>query len=588
MISDIIKGKEKCSENDLQTINELKNYVKKLEEKIIQNNENLNFNKLNDLNLQSSLDLIRSHKENNSYDHCEENQKLPSETFENIKNHMSNWIFTKKIEIKILEENNYDKTKSYKNNFYEKEHIYRESLLSVMFRDKNLKMIYSYTLIIFFWLMCWLISKDYLETGSFIDRKYFVERIELGYTLMILFFIYIYCLLILLLINRVHQYYQYLLICNKKKESDLSDIKYVITLPYKTIFLVYSLYIILLYIVPTWFTIKFDLPMISSIIVGCELVRCSLKSHAYFRDKLLYGFSDLHEKYINYVPYSKNKENEIKNIPDIKISNFKKEVEKFYYYLFCPTLIYRDSYPRLPKIRINLVISHLFNFICCILFFYIIMRYNVEPFLKEYTIQKHFSIIQFVYDSLTLALPGTVFLLVGFFMFLHTWMNLHAELMKFGDRKFYEDWWNVTNFEEYYRKWNMVVHEWLYYYIYNDTMRFSLGKYGKNSAKFLVFFISVIVHEIVVWYALRFFYPILGLFFGGPGIIFTYIKTKNKNFNIVFWFKLFLGIGIILSCLLREFHARSKFEKVTLLSDWHVIFPKSILIYFDTYSNLIN
>jgi sterol O-acyltransferase len=64
------------------------------------------------------------------------------------------------------------------------------------------------------------------------------------------------------------------------------------------------------------------------------------------------------------------------------------------------------------------------------------------------------------------TVSGIVCLLTLFYGILHTWFNIFAELLRFGDRLFYEDWWNVTNFAEYYRKWNIVVHEFLYYYIY--------------------------------------------------------------------------------------------------------------------------
>ena len=133
----------------------------------------------------------------------------------------------------------------------------------------------------------------------------------------------------------------------------------------------------------------------------------------------------------------------------------------------------------------------------------------------------------------------------------------------------------------------MVVHEWLYYYIYNDVLRFSLGKLNKHHAKVTVFLVSIVVHELIVTYLLKFFYPVLSLFFGGPGIIFTYIKTKDKKFNVIFWFKLYLGIGLIFALLLREFKARELFVGVELISQVHYITPKSYLIYLDYYSDLL-
>lgn len=35
----------------------------------------------------------------------------------------------------------------------------------------------------------------------------------------------------------------------------------------------------------------------------------------------------------------------------------------------------------------------------------------------------------------------------------------------------FQDWWNSTTFSNYYRTWNVVVHDWLYTYIYKDVWK---------------------------------------------------------------------------------------------------------------------
>ncbi|MDR3548279.1 MAG: MBOAT family O-acyltransferase [Candidatus Pacebacteria bacterium] len=44
--------------------------------------------------------------------------------------------------------------------------------------------------------------------------------------------------------------------------------------------------------------------------------------------------------------------------------------------------------------------------------------------------------------------------------------NCYAELTRFGDREFYQDFWNSTNFDDWSRKWNIVVHNFLKRYLY--------------------------------------------------------------------------------------------------------------------------
>lgn len=90
-------------------------------------------------------------------------------------------------------------------------------------------------------------------------------------------------------------------------------------------------------------------------------------------------------------------------------------------------------------------------------------------------------------------LPATLSLYLLFFGLLHSWLNAFAELLRFPDRTFYLDWWNSREFGNYYRKWNIVVHEWLFYYVYGDAIRFSNGYVSKNTAIILTFAMSAVI-----------------------------------------------------------------------------------------------
>jgi sterol O-acyltransferase len=74
----------------------------------------------------------------------------------------------------------------------------------------------------------------------------------------------------------------------------------------------------------------------------------------------------------------------------------------------------------------------------------------------------------FIFNAIKNSLPASVCYLLGFWILLHCWFNMWAEIMCYEDKLFYDDWWNSTEFGTYYRKWNTLVHEWLYYYVYTD------------------------------------------------------------------------------------------------------------------------
>ncbi len=133
---------------------------------------------------------------------------------------------------------------------------------------------------------------------------------------------------------------------------------------------------------------------------------------------------------------------------------------------------------------------------------------------------KNLTFSNFIVSVLRLMLPSMLFLILGFFGFLHSWLNGWAELTRFPDRVFYLDWWNSNEFGTYYRKWNIVVHDWLYYYVYMDLQKFFLrSKSSKLLAKLLTFLISALIHELILIKASGLFYPVLFVMFTGPGTL---------------------------------------------------------------------
>ncbi|CAK9144145.1 unnamed protein product [Ilex paraguariensis] len=76
---------------------------------------------------------------------------------------------------------------------------------------------------------------------------------------------------------------------------------------------------------------------------------------------------------------------------------------------------------------------------------------------------------------------------------LSKWLNILAELLCFGDREFYKDWWNAKTVEEYWRMWNMPVHKWMVRHIYFPCLRNGIPK---GVAVLISFLVSAIFHEV--------------------------------------------------------------------------------------------
>ncbi|AQK82564.1 linoleic acid1 [Zea mays] len=118
-------------------------------------------------------------------------------------------------------------------------------------------------------------------------------------------------------------------------------------------------------------------------------------------------------------------------------------------------------------------------------------------------------------------------LLVGFRL------NIVAELLCFGDREFYKDWWNAKTVEEYWRMWNMGV------------------------AILISFLVSAVFHEICIAVPCHIFkfWAFSGIMFQIPLVFLTrYLHATFKHVmvgNMIFWFFSIVGQPM---CVLLYYH----------------------------------
>ncbi|MBN3317766.1 SOAT2 acyltransferase, partial [Atractosteus spatula] len=199
---------------------------------------------------------------------------------------------------------------------------------------------------------------------------------------------------------------------------------------------------------PIYVVIHHSLPPASRFIVILEQIRFMMKSYSFIREN------------VPEIMKAKPKQGECPKLP---------EFSSYLYFLFCPTLIYKESYPRNPYIRWNYVAVKLAQILGCLFYGYFILVRLCIPVFTNMNNQP-FSTRTLVLSLFHATLPGTLILLLCFFAFLHCWLNAFAEMLRFADRMFYKDWWNSTSFANYYRTWNVVVHDWLYHYVYRDFL----------------------------------------------------------------------------------------------------------------------
>lgn len=290
-----------------------------------------------------------------------------------------------------------------------------------------------------------------------------------------------------------------------------------------------------LVLVPTYIVWAYDLPPASRFIVIIEQVRLFMKAHSFIREN------------VSRVISSPQKTNSLQ-VP---------QLSQYLYFLFAPTLIYRDHYPRTPTIRWSYVATKFAQVLGSLFYaYYIFMRLCI-PIYRNYS-REPFSLRGQVLCIFNSILPAALMTFLIFFALLHCWLNAFAEMLRFADRTFYKDWWNSRSFSNYYRTWNVVVHDWLYSYIYRDFF-WLFGKRFRAAAVLLVFSISAVVHEYILAVCFGYFYPVLFCLFFCFGMVFNFIlhdHRKGPIWNVIMWTSLFLGNGIILCLYSQEWYAR--------------------------------
>jgi len=219
-------------------------------------------------------------------------------------------------------------------------------------------------------------------------------------------------------------------------------------------------------------------------------------------------------------------------------------------FLIVPTLVYEIEYPRTPKIRWSYLAEKLFTFIGLWAVMHVLVDTYITPVLAA---SSQMSVFEAV---CSLIVPFTIFSIGLFYVVFDIGCNGFAELARFADREFYADWWNSKSWDEFARKWNKPVHEWLLRHIYLESIY--TYKLGKHNATFITFLASSIVHEFFMCFTLRLFRPWLFFFQMSQIpliILLRHPALRNTRFgNHFFWCGLVLGPPLLSILYGREYY----------------------------------
>ena len=216
-------------------------------------------------------------------------------------------------------------------------------------------------------------------------------------------------------------------------------------------------------------------------------------------------------------------------------------VRNLCYFWWAPTLVYQPVYPRTERIRWLFVFKRIGEFLLlCVVIWIATAQYAVPLLGNSLDAISSFNLVSIFERTLKLSTISLVCWLAGFFALFQSFLNALAEIMRFGDREFYGDWWNSSNVRGYWTSWNKPVTHFMKRHIYSPMV----GR-GMNStlAQILTFLFSGVLHELLVGVPTH---NILGVAFAGmvlqlPLIFITdpFARMKGQNWrlvgNLTFW-----------------------------------------------------
>ncbi|KAK5720872.1 hypothetical protein LTR15_006834 [Elasticomyces elasticus] len=216
-------------------------------------------------------------------------------------------------------------------------------------------------------------------------------------------------------------------------------------------------------------------------------------------------------------------------------------LENLSYFWWAPTLVYQPVYPMTERTRWDFVAKRLLEFLILTIVIWIACAQYAVPLLQNSLDDiSQLNLVGIFERVLKLSTISLVCWLAGFFALFQSALNLLAEILCFGDREFYGDWWNSSDLRSYWTSWNKPVTHFMKRHIYAPMVGRGVPPVV---AQIITFLFSGLLHELLVGVPTH---NILGVAFLGmvaqiPLILLTDPLSRMTGHNgklagnLIFW-----------------------------------------------------
>jgi hypothetical protein len=303
-------------------------------------------------------------------------------------------------------------------------------------------------------------------------------------------------------------------------------------------------------LIPLYFRYAMDLSVVAAIAVIFEQIRYAMK---------VISFVIENEKIS-----AETEDDVFPEIPTVKSS---------LYFLFAPTLIYQPTYPMRQSRDWKNILCWSLEIVALAWSTMTVLNHGfIDTFAgigaREMTPEDWCSM--FVQS----AVAGASIMVGIGYGFLHCWNNIWGELLYFGDRTFYKNFFSCGNVYVMFSKWNFLIHSWIVEYLFKPVVRRTRSGVAASATAFIV---SMAFHDYAVSVPLRiwsgqYFANTCMIFLGAPLILSVHSYLTKHPFpsklNVSMWFLICFGTtSMTMTAAMKYFHQQNcPHEPLTLIA----------------------
>ncbi|KAM4614314.1 diacylglycerol O-acyltransferase 1-like isoform 2-T2 [Discoglossus pictus] len=231
------------------------------------------------------------------------------------------------------------------------------------------------------------------------------------------------------------------------------------------------------------------------------------------------------------------------------------------YFVLAPTLCYEVNFPMTREIRVKFLLFRSLEIVMLFNLMLGIVQQWIMPVVKTSMKPLHKVEASYLFEYLLkLAIPTHYIWIIFFYFFFHSYLNFMGELMCFGDREFYLDWWNAESPLQFWSRWNRPAHRWLVRHLYKPLR---LHGVEKLQAQIAVFMASSLIYEYIMSVPLKMFrfWVLLSMMIQMP-LSWTLERVFGGKYgNIVMWLNSILGTPLIILLYWHDYYLENQSSK---------------------------